>query len=41
MGLFEEIGRAWFTVDNKLFLWDYNDGSVALCTLDLCEKLTI
>lgn len=26
MGLFEEIDRAWFTVDNKLFLWDYNDG---------------
>ncbi|KAL7424377.1 hypothetical protein Q5752_000059 [Cryptotrichosporon argae] len=26
MGLFEEIARAWFTVDNKLFLWDYKDG---------------
>lgn len=26
MGLFPEIQRAWFTVDNKLFLWDYNDG---------------
>ncbi|KIR29674.1 nuclear pore complex protein Nup155 [Cryptococcus deuterogattii LA55] len=26
MGLFEEIERAWFTVDNKLFLWDYGDG---------------
>lgn len=26
MGLFEEIERAWFTVDNRLFLWDYNDG---------------
>ena len=26
MGLFEEIERAWFTVDNKLFLWDYTDG---------------
>ncbi|WVQ84070.1 hypothetical protein IAT38_006215 [Cryptococcus sp. DSM 104549] len=26
MGLFEEINRAWFTVDNKLFLWDYSDG---------------
>ncbi|KAK4686014.1 hypothetical protein P7C73_g4121, partial [Tremellales sp. Uapishka_1] len=25
-GLFEEIERAWFTVDNKLFLWNYNDG---------------
>jgi hypothetical protein len=29
MGLFEEIERAWFTVDNKLFLWDYSDGCVA------------
>ena len=28
MGLFEEIGRAWFTIDNKLFLWDYSDGWV-------------
>ncbi|EIW68747.1 hypothetical protein TREMEDRAFT_63207 [Tremella mesenterica DSM 1558] len=26
MGLFEELERAWFTVDNKLFLWNYNDG---------------
>ncbi|WOO79208.1 putative nucleoporin [Vanrija pseudolonga] len=26
MGLFEEIERAWFAVDNKLFLWNYNDG---------------
>lgn len=26
MGLFEEIQRAWFTVDNRLFLWDYTDG---------------
>lgn len=26
MGLFEDLERAWFTVDNKLFLWNYNDG---------------
>jgi len=26
MGLFEEIGRAWLVVNNKLFLWDYSDG---------------
>lgn len=26
MGLFEEIERAWFTIDNRLFLWDYTDG---------------
>jgi nuclear pore complex protein Nup155 len=28
MGLFEDIDRAWFTVDRKLFLWNYNDGYV-------------
>lgn len=27
MGIFPEIQRAWFTVDNKLFLWDYVDGN--------------
>lgn len=26
MGIFPEIERAWFTVDNRLFLWDYRDG---------------
>lgn len=26
MGIFEDIERAWFTINNKLFLWDYNDG---------------
>ena len=26
MGLFEDIDRAWFTIDNKLFLWNYTDG---------------
>ncbi|PLW37309.1 hypothetical protein PCANC_15434 [Puccinia coronata f. sp. avenae] len=26
MGIFPEIQRAWFTVDNRLFLWDYRDG---------------
>lgn len=24
MGLFEEIGWAWITIDHRLFLWDYN-----------------
>lgn len=28
MGLFEDIERAWFTIDKKLFLWDYSDGWV-------------
>ncbi|WAQ92935.1 hypothetical protein PtA15_17A417 [Puccinia triticina] len=27
MGIFPEIQRAWFTVDNRLFLWDYTDGN--------------
>ncbi|TIB67852.1 nucleoporin-domain-containing protein [Wallemia mellicola] len=26
MGLFPEIDRAWITIDNKLYLWDYVDG---------------
>ncbi|KZS96128.1 nucleoporin [Sistotremastrum niveocremeum HHB9708] len=27
LGLFVEIGRAWITIDNKLFLWDYVEGN--------------
>lgn len=27
MGLFPEINRAWITIDNRLFLWNYSDGS--------------
>ncbi|KAA1107059.1 hypothetical protein PGT21_000845 [Puccinia graminis f. sp. tritici] len=27
MGIFPQIQRAWFTVDNRLFLWDYRDGN--------------
>ncbi|OZJ03036.1 hypothetical protein BZG36_03265 [Bifiguratus adelaidae] len=27
MGLLPEINRAWITVDNKLFLWNYIDGT--------------
>ncbi|TIB10278.1 hypothetical protein E3P92_02688 [Wallemia ichthyophaga] len=26
MGLFPDIDRAWITIDNKLYLWDYVDG---------------
>ncbi|KAG0320862.1 hypothetical protein BGZ99_004279 [Dissophora globulifera] len=26
MGLFPEIGRAWITIDHRLFLWNYADG---------------
>jgi hypothetical protein len=25
MGLFEEIGHAWFVVGSQLFLWNYSD----------------
>jgi hypothetical protein len=25
MGLFEEIGHAWFVVGSRLFLWNYSD----------------
>ena len=27
MGLFPEIHRAWLTIDHRLFLWNYEDGS--------------
>lgn len=27
MGIFSEIDRAWVTVDNKLFFWNYKNGS--------------
>ncbi len=35
MGLFEDIERAWFVVENKLFLWDYADGYVVYVQLVL------
>lgn len=30
MGLFEEIGHAWFVVGSQLFLWNYSDTYVFL-----------
>lgn len=30
MGLMPEIERAWISIDHKLFLWDYVDGSVVV-----------
>ena len=27
LGLFPEINRAWLTIDNRLFLWNYDNGS--------------
>lgn len=26
MGLFPQINRAWFAIDNQLFLWNYKQG---------------
>ena len=26
MGFFPEINRAWMTVDNQLFIWNYTNG---------------
>ena len=28
MGIIPELGRAWVSVDNRLYLWDYNDPNV-------------
>lgn len=29
MGIFEEIGRVWVTLNNQLYLWDYNHECVS------------
>jgi hypothetical protein len=29
LGIFPEIDRVWATIDNKLFLWDYQERCVA------------
>lgn len=26
MGVFPEISRAWLTIDNDIFMWNYEDG---------------
>jgi len=45
MGLMPEIDRAWVTIDNKLFLWDYVEGWAislyTLLTLELTLLLTV
>lgn len=28
MGVFPEISRAWLTIDNDIFMWNYEDGYV-------------
>lgn len=30
MGVFPEISRAWLTIDNDIFMWNYEDGCVFL-----------
>lgn len=30
MGVFPEISRAWLTIDNDIFMWNYEDGCVPL-----------
>jgi hypothetical protein len=30
MGLFTSITRAWLTIDNLIFFWNYEDGLVVL-----------
>lgn len=29
MGIFPEINRAWFTIDNSFYLWDYNNVAIS------------
>jgi nuclear pore complex protein Nup155 len=40
MGLFEEIGWAWITIDHRLFLWDYN-GSEQFVMFDDQDQVII
>jgi len=39
MGLFAEIGRAWITVDNKLFLWNFSGGDDFQCFDDQSNNI--
>jgi hypothetical protein len=39
MGLLPEINRAWITIDNRLFLWNYEDGYVQLLHEKICHKI--
>ncbi len=40
MGLFVEIGRAWITVDNRLYLWNYLSGGDFQSYEDLQHTIT-
>lgn len=35
MGLIPELERVWITIDHKLFLWDYVEGSVTILSLSI------
>jgi hypothetical protein len=39
MGLLPEINRAWITIDNRLFLWNYEDGYEQLLNEKICYKI--
>ncbi|KAI8992567.1 Nup133 N terminal like-domain-containing protein [Pilobolus umbonatus] len=49
MGLFPEINRAWMSIDNRLFIWNYKDGNdvyeyndqdQVICTVGLVKPKT-
>lgn len=39
MGLLPEIRRAWVTVDNQLYLWNYETGDV--CLYDALDQVIV
>jgi nuclear pore complex protein Nup155 len=41
MGLMPEIDRAWVTIDNKLFLWDYVEGYATSHYTPSASELTL
>lgn len=40
MGLLPDIHRAWFTIDNQIFLWDYHDGT-DFCVYDGLDQIIV
>ena len=40
MGLFPEIGRAWITMDSRLFLWNYENKS-EFCEFDELDQIIL
>lgn len=36
MGLFTKISRAWLTIDNLIFFWNYEDGYVLVFLFCVC-----